>query len=404
MKRLLSARAVAALTEPGRYAVGHGAYLQISTPWRTKSWIFRYVRNGKARHVGMGSCDYVTLSEARERAIEYRRMLARGEDPFEAKRAGVRAASAAAERAKTFKWCALEYIKQHEKEWRGDASRRQWIGSLEQHAFPRIGDKPVGDIDAAAVLSVLDPLRDRLVTARRVKNRLALILDWAAERDLRERDNPAKRKLLPKQKKHQVVNLPGLPYTALPSVMPELRQRPEMSAKALEFEILTAARPGEVLGARWGEINLAEVAWVVPGERMKSGRPHRVPLSGRAIELLANLPRAGEYVFPAHRTGGRMYTNALTLLLRRMGHPGISAHATSRASFKTWGYERTNFPRELIEAALAHIVGDEAENSYLRGDALARRRQLMESWSEYCGRPDTASGVVVPLRQGTDRV
>jgi len=404
MKRLLSARGVAALTEPGRYAVGHGAYLQISTPWRTKSWIFRYVRNGKARHVGMGSCDYVTLSEARERAIEYRRMLARGEDPFEAKRAGVRAASAAAERAKTFKWCALEYIKQHEKEWRGDASRRQWIGSLEQHAFPRIGDKPVGDIDAAAVLSVLDPLRDRLVTARRVKNRLALILDWAAERDLRERDNPAKRKLLPKQKKHQVVNLPGLPYTALPSVMPELRQRPEMSAKALEFEILTAARPGEVLGARWGEINLAEVAWVVPGERMKSGRPHRVPLSGRAIELLANLPREGEYVFPGHRTGGRMYTNALTLLLRRMGHPGISAHATSRASFKTWGYERTNFPRELIEAALAHIVGDEAENSYLRGDALARRRQLMESWSEYCGRPDTASGVVVPLRQGTDRV
>ena len=399
MKRLLSARGVAALTEPGRYAIGHGAYLQISTPWRTKSWIFRYVRNGKARHVGMGSCDYVTLSEARERAIEYRRMLARGEDPFEAKRAGVRAASAATERAKTFKWCALEYIKQHEKEWRGDASRRQWIGSLEAHAFPRIGDKPVGDIDAAAVLSVLDPLRDRLVTARRVKNRLALILDWAAERDLRERDNPAKRNLLPKRKKHQVVNLPGLPYTVLPSLMPELRQRPEMSAKAFEFEILTAARPGEVLGACWDEINLVEAAWVVPSERMKSGRPHRVPLSGRAIELLANLPREGEYVFPGHRTGGRMYTNALTLLLRRMGHSGISAHATARASFKTWGFERTNFPRELIEAALAHIVGDEAEKSYLRGDALARRRQLMEAWSEYCSKPDTANGVVVPLRE-----
>ena len=249
------------------------------------------------------------------------------------------------------------------------------------------------------MLSVLDPLRDRLVTARRVKNRLALILDWAAERDLRERDNPAKRNLLPKRKKHQVVNLPGLPYTVLPSLMPELRQRPEMSAKAFEFEILTAARPGEVLGACWDEINLAEAAWVVPSERMKSGRPHRVPLSGRAIELLANLPREGEYVFPGHRTGGRMYTNALTLLLRRMGHSGISAHATARASFKTWGFERTNFPRELIEAALAHIVGDEAEKSYLRGDALARRRQLMEAWSEYCSKPDTANGVVVPLRE-----
>ena len=400
MKRLLSARAVAALTAPGRYAVGHGAYLQISTPWRTKSWIFRYVRNGTAHYVGMGSCDYVTLAQARERAVEYRRMLARGEDPLEAKRAGVRAASAATERAKTLKWCALEYIKQHEKEWRGNASHRQWLGSFELHVFPKLGDLPVGDIDVAAVLRVLDPIRDRLVTARRVKNRLALILDWAAERDLRERDNPAKRNLLPKRKKHQVVNLPGLPYTALPSLMPRLRERPEMSARAFEFEILTAARPGEVLGARWGEINLAEAAWVVPGERMKSGRPHRVPLSGRAVELLANLPREGEYVFPGARTGGQMYHNALTLLLGRMGHPGMSAHTTARASFKTWGYERTNFPRELIEAALAHIVGDEAEKSYLRGDALARRRQLLEAWSEYVSRPDVANGVVVPLRQG----
>src|SRR6516162_10096914 len=398
MKRLLSARALAALTEPGRYAVGHGAYLQISQ-WQTRSWIFRYVRDGKARHVGMGSCDYVTLSEARQRAFEYRRLLAAGGDPLEQKRDTKRAARAEGERAKTLKWCALEYIKQHEKEWRGDASRRQWLGSLEQHVFPKLGDTPVGDVDVASVLSVLDPIRDRLVTARRVKNRLALILDWAAERDLRERENPAKRNLLPKRKNHQVVNLPGLPYTALPSLMPELRQRPEMSARAFEFEILTAARPGEVLGARWGEINLAEAAWVVPGERMKSGRPHRVPLSGRAVELLANLPREGEYVFPGHRTGGRMYTNALTLLLRRMGHPGLSAHATARASFKTWGYERTNFPRELIEAALAHIVGDEAEKSYLRGDALARRRQLMEAWSEYCSKPDTANGLVVPLRQ-----
>jgi len=404
LKRLLSARAVAALTEPGRYAVGHGAYLQISTPWRTKSWIFRYVRDGKAHYIGMGSCDYVTLAEARQRAFEYRRLLAAGGDPLEQKHDAKRAARIESERAKTFKWCALEYIKQHEKEWRGNASRRQWIGGFELHVFPKLGDLPVGDIDVAAVLRVLDPLRDRLVTARRVKNRLALILDWAAERDLRERDNPAKRNLLPKRKQHQVVNLPGLPYTALPSLMPELRQRPEMSARAFEFEILTAARPGEVLGARWDEINLAEAVWKVPAERMKGGREHRVPLSGRAVELLANLPREDEYVFPGARAGGRMYHNALTLLLGRVGHPGLSAHAIARASFKTWGYERTNFSRELIEAALAHIVGDEAEKSYLRGDALARRRQLMETWAEYCSRPDTANGVVVPLRQGADRV
>jgi integrase len=396
MKRLPSARAVAALTEPGRYAVGHGAYLQISL-WNTKSWIFRYVRNGKARHVGMGSTEYVTLSEARERAIEYRRLLARGGDPLEEKRAGLRERKETEARAKTFKWCALEYIKQHEDGWRGDSSRRQWVSSLELHVFPKIGNLPVGDIDAAAVLSVLDPIRDRLETARRVRNRIGLILDWAISRDLRS-DNPAKRPNLLPKRKPKVTHFAAMPYTATPAFMVGLRQREEMTARALEFLILTAARPNEVLGARWSEINLAEATWTVPAERMKSNREHRVPLSGRAVELLANLPREADFVFLGRRTGAKPYAMAMTDLLGRMGH-AVTAHGF-RSTFRTWAGERTNYAREVVEAALAHVIGDAAEQAYARGDMLARRRQLMESWAEYVSRPDVANGVVVPLRQG----
>jgi integrase len=397
MKRLPTAREVAAWTKPGRYAVGHGVYLQISHPWNTKAWIFRYRRDGRARHMGLGSAEYISLAEARERGYELRRQLIRGADPLETKRDTKQARRLAGERAKTFQQSALEYIAAHEDGWRGNHSRKQWIESLTNHVFPKIGNMPIGVIDVAAVLSVLDPISRQIPeTARRVRNRIALILDWAAARDLRPHDNPAKRaNLLPKRKR-KAKHFAALPYTALPGFMTELHQRQEMSARALEFGILTAARPGEVLGARWSEINSAEAMWTIPGERMKGGKPHRVPLSGRAVELLAALPREGEYCFPGRRTGGKQYVNSLVLLLRRMGH-AVTAHGF-RATFKTWASERTNYPREIIEAALAHVIGDAAEQAYARGDMLARRRQLMESWTEYCSKPDDANGVVVPLR------
>jgi len=398
MKRLMSARAVAALTEPGRYAVGHGAYLQISQ-WKTRSWIFRYVRNGKARHVGMGSTEYVTLSEARERAIEYRRMLARGEDPLDTKR-GVKLEQQRAEaRSKTFRDCALEYIAAHEQTWRGDGSRQQWTASLEQHAFPKIGNISIADITVTDVVAVLDPIARKIPeTAGRVRHRIAKILDWAHARDLRPNDNPARRpNLLPKRKKTRE-HFAAMPYVAVPAFMHELRQRPSMVARALELLILTAARPGELLGMRWSEIDLASATWTIPGERMKSGRPHRVPLSGRAVELLADLPREGAFTFLGRSAGVRSNPHGLRKLLRRMGH-SVTAHGF-RASFKTWAGERTNYAREVVEAALAHVIGDAAEQAYARGDMLARRRQLMETWAEYCSKPDTANGIVVPLRQG----
>src|SRR5262245_51266281 len=394
-RRLPTAREIERITERGRYACGHGLYLQISE-WDTRSWIFRYRHGGRARHVGLGSCQYVTLAEARDKAIEYRRMLARGVDPLDAKR-GIKLEQQRAEaRTKTFEQVAREFIAAHEGSWRGGHSRKQWVGSLERHVFPRIGAIPVADIGVTDVLAVLDPIRTIPETASRIKRRLAAVLDWAHSRDLRGNDNPARRpNLLPKRKRLKT-HFAAMAYTAVPRFISDLLKRPEMNARALELLILTAARPNEVLGARWDEIYLAAAMWTTPAERMKSGRPRRVPLSGRAAELLAALPRESEFVFIGRLPGSNPNPHALRKLLRRMGHGGITVHGF-RSSFRTWAGERTNYPRELIEVALAHAVGDETERAYARGDMLARRRQLMEAWSEYCSRPHV-EGDVVPLR------
>jgi integrase len=395
MRKYPSAKELDKITKRGRYAVGHGAYLQISE-WGTRAWLFRYVRNGRPRHIGMGSTAYTTLAEARERAVEYRRMLARGVDPFEAKRGAELQQRRAEARAKTFEHIAREYIAAHEGTWRGDHSRQQWTASLEQHAFPKIGNIPIADITVTDVLAVLDPIARKIPeTAGRVRHRIAKILDWAHARDLRPNDNPARRpNLLPKRKLSRQ-HFIAMPYVAVPAFMHELRQRPSMVARALELLILTAARPGELLGMRWSEIDLASAMWTIPGGRMKSGRAHRVPLSSRAVELLADLPREGDYAFLGRSVGVRSNPHGLRRLLRRMGH-NVTAHGF-RASFRTWAGERTNFPRELIEVSLAHAVGDATEEAYNRGDMLARRRQLMEAWSKYCSRPHV-EGDVVPLR------
>jgi integrase len=396
MRKYLSAKDLGRLTKRGRYAAGPNLYLQISE-WGTRAWIFRYGVGGRQRHMGLGPADLLTLQEARDKAHAVRRQLKiDGIDPLEAKRAAKREQRLSSARNKTFREVALDYIAAHEDGWRGNQSRKQWTESLTNHVFPKIGDMPVGTVDVAAVLSVLDPIARAIPeTAKRIKNRIAAVLDWAAARDLRPHDNPARRpRLLAKRKRH-VAHYAAMPYPALPAFMAELRECQEINARALELLILTAARPGEVLGARWSEFDLAGAIWTVPGERMKSGRPHRVPLSGRAVELLATLPREGEYVFLGRRTGARPHPMVLVTLLRRMGH-SVTAHGF-RASFKTWASERTNYPREIIEAALAHVIGDAAEQAYARGDMLARRRQLMESWADYCSRPNVEADVV-PLR------
>ena len=243
MRKYLSAKDVAAKNKSGRYAVGNNVYLQISK-WHTRSWLFRYIRDGKARHVGLGSFDLLTLAEARDRGHAMRRQLLDGIDPLEAKRGVKREQILTAARSKTFKTVALEYINSHEDGWRGDRSRRQWLNSLTRHAFPKIGDMPVADVDVAAVLSVLDPMREIFETQKRVRHRIAAVLDWAAARDLRTHDNPARRpKLLPTRKR-RAEHFAAMAYTAVPAFVAELRARPEMTARALELAILAAARPG----------------------------------------------------------------------------------------------------------------------------------------------------------------
>jgi integrase len=394
-----SAKELAKKTKPGRYAVGHGAYLQISK-WGTRSWIMRYVRDGKARHLGLGSCTYVTLAEAREKAHAARReMILNDTDPLMAKRQAKRSRLLASEREKSFKQCALDYIAAHEDGWRGDHSRQQWIKSLEKHVFPRIGDLPVAGIDVAAVLSVLNPIaRSIPETASRVRSRIALVLDWASARDLRPHENPAKRaNLLPKRKREQKVqHFAAMRYDQVPAFLAELRQRPEMGARALEFAILTAARPSEALGARWSEIK--GNVWELPPERMKSGQVHKVPLAPRVVELLAGLPREGDFIFVGRSSGSRQSGEAMRLLIRRMGQ-AVTAHGF-RSSFRDWAAETTGYPNHVLEKALAHAVANEVEAAYRRGDLFDKRRRLMEDWSKFCATTgkQNAGAPVVTLR------
>jgi integrase len=391
MRRLPTAREVAKHTEPGRYAVGHGLYLQISE-WHTRSWIFRYQRNGVARHMGLGSCEYVSLAQARQRAYELRQQLILNNiDPLEAKRANRLASVLASTRDKTFQQCAIDYIAAHEDSWRGDRSRKQWIESLTNHVFPKIGMLPIANVNVAAVLSVLDPIaRNIPETARRIRSRIALVLDWAAARELRAPDNPAKRpNLLPKHKR-RVERFAAMPYTDMPVFMAKLRQRPELTARALEFAILTAARPGEALGARWSEIE--GNVWLVPAGRMKGDREHRVPLSDRAVELLAGLRHNGEFCFPGRFNNGPFFApDALIKLLRKMGC-SATVHGF-RSTFRDWAAETTTYPNHVLEQALAHAIGSGVEAAYRRGDLFDKRRRLMDDWARYCSAPARSSEV-----------
>jgi integrase len=393
MRKYRGTKDLAKLTKRGRYAVGNNVYLQISE-WGTRSWVFRYRVGAKQRHMGLGPYDLLTLAEARERGYQARRELLDGVDPLTAKRAKRNERLLTSTRAKTFKQVALDYIAAHEGSWRGDRSRRQWLQSLHRYAFPAIGDTPIAAIDVAAVLAVLDGARAVPETQSRLKTRLAAILDYAAARELRPQDNPARRpKLLPKRSK-KIRHFAALPYPQIGAFMQELREQQGTSARALEFLILTAGRPGEVLGARWGEIE--GNTWTIPGERMKGGEAHRVPLSERAVDLLANVPREGEFVFVGSRTGAKPNAMVLVTLLRRMGHD-VTAHGF-RSTFRDWAAETTAYANHVVEMALAHAVGNGVEAAYRRGDLFEKRRRLMEDWANFCDRVHV-KGDVVPLRQ-----
>jgi integrase len=387
----LSAVAVAKTKKPGRYADGNGLYLQVG-PTGTKSWLFRYMIAGKAREMGLGPVPLIPLAEARVAALEARRKVHEGIDPLAKREEQQRQARIEQARALTFAQCADAYIQAHRSSWRNDKHAAQWESTLKNYAAPVIGDLPVEAIDLRLVLDILEPIwRDKPETASRLRGRLETVLDWAAVRGLRQGDNPARwrghlDKLLPARAKvKRVEHHAALPYAEIGAFMAKLRTREGIGSLALEFTILTAARTSEVLNATWGEIDRDVAAWIVPGARMKAGRDHRVPLSPRALAILTELGGGDdmEFVFPGNRTGKPLSNMVFLQLLKRMGYVDLTAHGF-RSTFRDWAAEQTAFPREVAEAALAHVVADKVEAAYRRGDLFEKRRQLMAEWETFC--------------------
>ena len=326
----------------------------------SRSWIFRYERDGKRHDLGLGPLDTLSLAEARIRARDLRIQLLDGVDPRgvrEQRRAERLAQLSQRARQMTFRACALRCIEGHEGGWRNAEHHRQWITSLEQYVYPHIGDLPVDEIATPHIVKVLEAIwKDKPETASRVRGRIERVLGWAQVRGFRSGDNPARwrghlQELFPaKGKIQKTEHHSAMPFTEVPAFMVELRAHNSLTARALEYCILTAARSGEVLGATWGEIDLAAKTWTIPAGRMKAEKEHRVPLPARALEILAALPREGGRLFPLTHT-------AMLELLRRMGRDSATVHGF-RSSFRDWAAERTLYPNHVAEAALAHAVAD----------------------------------------------
>jgi integrase len=382
--------------KPYSLSDGSGLYLRVR-PGPVKSWVFRFTLDGRPSEMGLGLAHTVSLKEAREKAVEARKLVAAGRNPIEAKREARMASDAKPKPA--FGKCAAALIDGKKSEWRNAKHRQQWRVTLETYCAP-IWGRPVDEVDTEAILAVLRPLwQTRAETASRLRGRIEAVLDGAKAQGLRQGENPARwrghlDKLLPKRQKLSRGHFAAMPYPDVPEFIDKLREREATAAMGLEFLILTAARSGEVLGARWSEIDLESKVWTIPAARMKAGREHRVPLSGRAMAILTRLAEAktGEHIFSGQRPGKPLSPASLTMALRRLQINRATIHGF-RSSFRDWAGNETHFPRELAEAALAHVIGDKSEQAYRRSDALEKRRTLMEAWADYC-EPKDASNVV----------
>jgi integrase len=401
----LTALAVSQAKRRGYYGDGGGLFLQVSAGG-AKSWVFRFKVDGKLREMGLGPTHTISLAEAREKALACRKARLDGRDPIDERSASRLAAKLDAAKAMTFKACAERYIAAHKAGWRNPKHAAQWPATLGTYVYPVMGALPVRGVDVGLVLKAIEPIwTTKPETAGRVRGRIESILDYATARGWRQGENPARwrghlENLLPRKAKvRRVEHHAALPYAEIAEFMAALRQQEGVAARALEFAILTAARTGEVIGARWEEINIAEKLWTIPAERMKAGKEHRVPLSAPALAILEDLAkvREGEFVFPGGRHGRPISNMAMLMLLRRMDHADLTVHGF-RSAFRDWAAERTTFPAEVAEMALAHTVSDKVEAAYRRGDLFQKRRQLAEAWAKFCAAAP-AAGQVVPIRQ-----
>ena len=413
-RRLTAATLRVIAKKPGFYLDGDGLYLQVA-PAGHVSWIFRYsIGTARDRRMDLGPLRDVNLTEARKLAGAARRLKRAGIDPIEernARRLGLPAEPAAAPLAdpmppvQTFRDAAEAYMLAQRAGWRSTRHSGQWGSSLATYVFPFFGDLPVDTIAVEHVLQALTPIwTTRPETATRVRTRIENVLAYATAQSWRSGDNPARwhghlANLLPKPARlRRPVHHAAMSWGEIGSFMTELRQQSGNAARALEFLILTAARTGEVLGARWGEIDRAARLWTIPSDRMKGGRPHRVPLSDAALAIVDQMAaiRAGvdEFVFPSSRPGAPLSPPALLRLLHRMGHRGFTMHGF-RSAFADWVAEKTGFPAKLIEVALAHASGDRTETAYRRGDLLDRRRKLLEAWADYCAKTTDSQALLL---------
>jgi integrase len=405
VKRLTARQVMTAKPEAGRRAAmladGGNLYLQATIgkdDTVRRSWVFRYELDGRRHDLGLGPLDTLNLVEAREKARLLRQQLVDGIDPFEAKRQAKkeRLAKLAAEaRAMTFRQCAEACMKSHADGWKNAKHAAQWRSTLETYAYPVLGDLAVDDIATAHIVRVLQPIwKEKPETASRVRGRIEKVLGWATVRGFRSEDNPARWRghlqelFAAKGKVRPVEHHAALSFTDVPAFMAALRSRNSLSARALEFTILTAVRTGETIGAMWGEIDFAAKTWTIPAARMKAGKAHKVPLSDRAAEILASLPREGEHIFP-------LSNMAMLELLRGM-RPGTTVHGF-RSTFRDWAAERTSYPNHVAEAALAHTIGDKVEKAYRRGDLFEKRRRLMADWATWCSRPVPTGATVTSI-------
>jgi integrase len=405
---MLTAKRVEREKRPGRYRDDRNLYLVVVNP-NNRSWDFRYMVDGRERHMGLGPLHAVTLKEARERARAARLLLVDGIDPIDHRRAERAKLAAAKAKALTFREAAQAYFDQHEGKWRSAKHRAQFITTLKTYAYPVLGNMSVADIDTAAVLRAIEPhWLTKTETMNRTRGRVESVLDWASVRGYRSGDNPARWKghlgeVLPGRSDiAKPVHLAAMPYHEVPAFMTKLREREGVASKALEFIILTAGRSGEIRGMRWSEVDLAEKTWSVPPERTKSNRPHRVPLSPRCVAILQEMQaiRQGDLVFAGRTGNAPLSAEALAHVMRGLGRGDVTTHGF-RSCFRDWCGEQTNFPREIAEAALAHAIESKVEAAYRRGDALAKRRRMMEAWADYCAKsPPLVAGEVVPMRRG----
>ena len=379
----------------GRHTDGGGLQLLVKKSG-ARSWVFRFMIGGKSRDVGLGPAsgtNMITLADARDLAIDLRRKVRAGIDPLHERTeatAALEAKIAAAEIAKvSFRDVAEAYVTAHSDNWRNSKHRAQWASTLKNYVYPVMGDMPVGEIQTEHVMAVIEPIwKTKSETASRIRGRIETILDSAKARGYRQGENPARWRghialMLPARTRLSRGHHRALPYKNIPKFIAALQSQQATAALALEFTILTASRSGEVLGATWQEVDFAEASWTVPAARMKAGKEHRVPLTQRAVDIVKTMQvLETEHIFTGLK--GRELSNmAMSMVLRRM-EVEATVHGF-RSGFRDWAAETTSISHEVCEMALAHVIANKAEAAYRRGDLFAKRRDLMETWAEYCG-------------------